>query len=200
VGATTRANPSGRAVSMVVSALSRFATALVAAATTSRLMIRPPGPLPRSEARSTPSSSAMRRATGLTRSLRWGSGVGVGAGAGSGVGAAACSEGADAEAALVGAAAGVPFATVAVSSPFSAISAIGVPTFTCCPASTRIFATVPSSKHCISIVALSVSMSASTSPERTASPSFTFHLMTVPASMVSERRGIVREIDMGSGS
>ena len=53
----------------------------------------------------------------------------------------------------------------------------------------------PSSKHCISIVALSVSMSATTDPDFTESPSLTFHLMTVPASIVSDRRGMV--ISMG---
>ena len=40
-------------------------------------------------------------------------------------------------------------------------------------------------------------MSAITSPERTLSPSLTFHLMTVPASMVSESLGMVSVMGMG---
>jgi hypothetical protein len=71
------------------------------------------------------------------------------------------------------------------------------PTFTCLPSGQTSRAISPSSNTACSIVALSVSMSASTDPERTGSPSLTFHLMTVPASIVSERRGMVSSIGMG---
>ena len=55
----------------------------------------------------------------------------------------------------------------------------------------------PSSNTGISIVALSVSMSATTWPLVTSSPSFTFQRTMVPASMVSESRGMVTEMGMG---
>jgi hypothetical protein len=54
----------------------------------------------------------------------------------------------------------------------------------------RILATVPSSIASNSIVALSVSISASTVPEVTVSPSFTSHLASVPSSMVGDKAGI----------
>ena len=56
----------------------------------------------------------------------------------------------------------------------------------------------PSSNTGISIVALSVSMSATTWPLVTSSPSFTFQRTMVPASMVSESRGMVTEMGIGS--
>src|SRR5687768_5304495 len=46
------------------------------------------------------------------------------------------------------------------------------------------------------MVALSVSTSAITSPAETLSPSLTFHLMMVPASIVSESRGMVMGMGM----
>src|SRR5205823_1636045 len=81
--------------------------------------------------------------------------------------------------------------------PSVASTAITEPTGVDWPSGTAIFATVPSSYAVISIVALSVSTSAITSPEATLSPSLTFHLMMVPASIVSERRGMVMEMGMG---
>src|SRR6202043_3296730 len=63
--------------------------------------------------------------------------------------------------------------TSATSSPFSAITAIGVLTATwSVPSGITIFASTPSSTASTSIVALSVSISASTSPARTGSPTF----------------------------
>jgi hypothetical protein len=59
------------------------------------------------------------------------------------------------------------------------------------PAGTTIFATVPSSMASTSIVALSVSISARTSPDFTASPSLTSHFERLPSSIVGERAGIV---------
>jgi hypothetical protein len=55
----------------------------------------------------------------------------------------------------------------------------------------------PSSTASNSIVALSVSISASRSPDCTVSPSFTSHLASVPSSMVGESAGILISIDIG---
>jgi hypothetical protein len=49
--------------------------------------------------------------------------------------------------------------------------------------------TVPSSIDSKSIVALSVSISASTVPDETVSPSLTSHLASVPSSIVGESAG-----------
>ena len=58
------------------------------------------------------------------------------------------------------------------------------------PAAIRILPIVPSSTASNSIVALSVSISASRSPDDTVSPSLTSHLASVPSSMVGESAGI----------
>src|ERR1700682_2734581 len=77
------------------------------------------------------------------------------------------------------------------SSPSERISAIGVLTATSAvPAGTRILPSVPSSTASTSIVALSVSISAMTSPALTASPSFLTHLARLPFSIVGESAGI----------
>ena len=77
------------------------------------------------------------------------------------------------------------------SSPSPASTAITWLTGTSCvPSGTTIFASVPSSTASTSIVALSVSISASTSPGATLSPSFLIHLARLPFSMVGERAGI----------
>jgi hypothetical protein len=69
--------------------------------------------------------------------------------------------------------------------------AMGVFTFTpSVPAGTRILPIMPSSTASNSIVALSVSISAITSPEETVSPSFTSHFAIVPSSMVGESAGM----------
>ena len=65
------------------------------------------------------------------------------------------------------------------------------------PAGTRISVIVPSSNASISIVALSVSISASTSPISTLSPTCLCHLITVPSVMVSESLGISILMAMG---
>ena len=49
---------------------------------------------------------------------------------------------------------------------------------------------IPSSTASNSMVALSVSISASTSPEETGSPSFFSHLASVPSVIVGDRAGI----------
>src|SRR5207245_11426672 len=58
------------------------------------------------------------------------------------------------------------------------------------PSGTRIFASVPSSTASTSIVALSVSISAITSPDLTLSPSFLSHLARLPFSIVGDSAGI----------
>src|SRR5688572_16731191 len=71
------------------------------------------------------------------------------------------------------------------------MTAIGVLTFTfSVPAGTRIFASRPSSTASTSIVALSVSISAMTSPALISWPSLTSHLASVPSSMVGDSAGI----------
>src|SRR4051812_36802453 len=66
----------------------------------------------------------------------------------------------------------------------------------CVPSGTRIFAIVPSSTASTSIVALSVSISAITSPDWTLSPSFLSHLERLPFSMVGDSAGIRMLIGM----
>src|SRR6201991_2509150 len=75
--------------------------------------------------------------------------------------------------------------------------AIGVFTATSAVASgTRILPSVPSSTASTSIVALSVSISAITSPGFTFSPSFFSHLARLPFSIVGESAGIRMLIGM----
>ena len=76
-------------------------------------------------------------------------------------------------------------------SPSPKITAIGAFTNTSSvPSATMILPSVPSSMASISIVALSVSISASTSPDFTLSPSFFSHLASLPFSIVGERAGM----------
>ena len=77
------------------------------------------------------------------------------------------------------------------SSPSSARTAITDLTGTSCvPSGTTILASVPSSIASYSIVALSVSISAITSPGLTLSPSFLSHLLSVPLSIVGDSAGM----------
>ena len=106
--------------------------------------------------------------------------------------------GAGAAAAGVAAGAGAAFgADVApapaafTSSPSPAKTAmISLTGTSCVPSGTRIFAIVPSSTASTSIVALSVSISAITSPDLTLSPSFLSHLARFPFSIVGDSAGI----------
>ena len=69
--------------------------------------------------------------------------------------------------------------------------AIGVLTATSAvPSGIRILPSVPSSVASTSIVALSVSISAMTSPDLIASPSFFSHFERLPFSMVGDSAGI----------
>src|SRR6185503_21187447 len=90
-----------------------------------------------------------------------------------------------------GFAAGVPLIAL-VSSPSSSNTAITWLTGTSCvPSATTILPIVPSSTASTSIVALSVSISAITSPALTLSPSFFSHLDSLPSSIVGESAGMV---------
>src|SRR6266542_4209143 len=81
-----------------------------------------------------------------------------------------------------------PSVNAEASSPSPRIMAIGVLTATSLvPSGTKILPRVPSST---SMVALSVSISAITSPDLTESPSFLCHLARLPFSMVGESAGI----------
>ena len=64
------------------------------------------------------------------------------------------------------------------------------------PSPTTILPILPSSTASTSMVALSVSISAMTSPELTSSPSLTCHLARVPSVMVGESAGIRTLIGM----
>ena len=82
----------------------------------------------------------------------------------------------------------------------SPITAIGVLTFTfSVPAGTRIAVSGPSSTASTSMVALSVSISAMTSPDFTLSPTFLSHLASLPSSMVGDSAGM-RIFGMDQGS
>src|SRR6516162_8056184 len=77
--------------------------------------------------------------------------------------------------------------------------AIGVLTATSLvPSGTRIFPSVPLSIASTSMVALSVSISAMTSPGFTGSPSRLSHLARLPFSIVGESAGIKTWVDIGA--
>src|SRR4249920_3324479 len=87
----------------------------------------------------------------------------------------------------------------AASSPSERIIAIGVLTATSLvPSGTRILPSVPSSTASTSMVALSVSISAMTSPDLTLSPPFFSHLAILPFSMVGDSAGINTGRGMGA--
>ncbi len=137
------------------------------------LMIRPPGPVPRTWRRSIPRSAAMRRASGdaLTRPSPFCSPP---CSAGCGVDSACCVSARDSAVARA-TACGPPSSAGACCAPAGGalasagaqqapIRAIGVPIGTSCPSGTRIFCSMPLSNASSSIVALSVSISAMISP------------------------------------
>lgn len=80
-----------------------------------------------------------------------------------------------------------------MSSPSSARTAIRVPTLTfLLPSGAKILAMIPSSCASTSMVALSVSISRSTSPVEKESPSFTFQDEMLPSVIVGDIAGIVK--------
>mmetsp|Transcript_5274 Transcript_5274/g.8790 ORF Transcript_5274/g.8790 Transcript_5274/m.8790 type:complete len:204 (-) Transcript_5274:230-841(-) len=94
-------------------------------------------------------------------------------------------------AALSGALPASKFLNAATSPSSSTVTMIGTPTATSPdPAGTKCFANTPSSCASKSMLALSVSMTAMESPAAKDSPSLTFHLEMVPASIVGERAGM----------
>ena len=183
------------------------------APSTSAFVTRPCGPEPETAERSIPASLASRRASGEanTRSpLSWpfeadlasdlGSGLDSVFGAPSDFGASALASDLGASA-LAGSA-----SAFALPASFSALSSspspsrIAISSLTgtsAVPSATRILATLPSSTASTSMVALSVSISAMTSPDLTSSPSFTSHLARLPFSMVGERAGIRMLVGIG---
>src|ERR1700746_3003470 len=78
-----------------------------------------------------------------------------------------------------------------MSSSGSPTMAIVWPNGALSPSLIRIFRNTPADRACISIVALSVSISASGSPIETLSPSFFNQRETWPSSMVGERFGMM---------
>src|SRR5512146_996614 len=84
-------------------------------------------------------------------------------------------------------------------SPSPSSTAMGVFTFTpSLPSGTRILPMRPSSTASNSMVALSVSISARTSPDLTVSPSFTSQRASLPSSMVGDQAGIRMFVATGS--
>ena len=180
--------------------------------------MRPPGPVPVTLRRSMPRSVASLRASGEASTLAplAGAGAGFAAGAGRGAGAGAALAGAGAGAAAgtgagFAAGAGAAFGASAfaaglappvralasassavVSSPALPMIAMGVPTGMEAPSAMRRLSRTPSSKASKSIVALSVSTSASTSPGDIFSPSFFRHFRRTPIFIVSDSCGISR--------
>ena len=165
------------------------------AASTSDLTTRPCGPEPLMLFRSRPAADARRRASGEAKTREPSAATGAAgagaAGAGAAAGAAAAGFGASTAlgASTFGAGAGL--------SPSPASFAISALTLTfSVPAGTRMASTTPSSTASTSMVALSVSISAITSPALTVSPTLTCHLARVPSSMVGDRAGIRMSIDI----
>mmetsp|Transcript_26589 Transcript_26589/g.45252 ORF Transcript_26589/g.45252 Transcript_26589/m.45252 type:complete len:219 (+) Transcript_26589:26-682(+) len=148
-----------------------------------------------------PNDTAPCAGVGAAAATAGSAATGVGA-AGAGVGAAAATTGSGAftsstgatEASVAEVSGALPATkslNAATSSSSSTVTIIGTPTVTSpAPASTIIFPTTPSSCASKSIVALSVSITARESPATNDSPSATFHLDIVPASMVGDRAGI----------
>src|SRR5690349_1790200 len=152
--------------------------------------MRPPGPDPVTDDKSTPCSRAMLRASGDVSSGAAVDADGTSGGPASGltggwpdVGVTSAAGGGD----TVVAAGGV----VGWTSAAVPITAIGVPMGTVVPSGTSTWASTPDSYASSSMTALSVSISARTSPLPTGSPSCLTHRLRMPSSMVSDRRGMI---------
>src|SRR5437660_2211866 len=165
--------------------------------------MRPSGPLPSREARSTPISSARRRARGEALTSRPSCRPSAvanssppagmcpaepdGGAAAEGLGGAGARS--SATVGEVSGSLGFAFGSGTGSGRASAMRAMGGPILAGTPWSTRICRT-PSASASRSNVALSDSTSARTSPVFTSSPLFFFHSTMVPSSIVSESFGI----------
>ena len=157
---------------------------------------RPLGPVPAIRSIATPAASAIARALGLANTREplgaargpprrggWRGGRGGGGGGRRGRRRRGAAD-----------APGVKSANSAQSFSSSTMIATSSPTLTSvAPAGTRILATCPSSIDSSAIVALSVSMSAMTSPALTLSPASTFHSDDVT---LGHRRGERRHRDL----
>jgi hypothetical protein len=177
------------------------------AASMSRLIIRPPGPDPRTESSATPFSSAMRRASGeaLTRppSPAGASIVSVATGCAEGIGASISVDASTAAASLWVAAA-MPAATFSLPASNSEISSSSaattpkiVPVGTVEFSATRITRSTPEPIDSTSMVALSVSTSTTTSPDSTGSPSLLTQLRTRPSSIVGDSFDMTIRVAIG---
>ncbi len=166
------------------------------ARSTSTLMMRPWGPLPVSAARSRPAWAAIRLASGLAmiRSLSTPFAALAGFSAGAGAGAAVAGASTVAGGAAGGGGAAAPAlkpSRAEESSPSSSSRPITALTGTfSAPSATTILPKVPSSTASTSMVALSVSISAITSPAEIFSPSFLSQRARLPSVMVGDRAGI----------
>ena len=165
-------------IAAAVGAAAETAAGAALAPSTSALTMRPRGPEPDIVFRSMPLSAAMRRAKGEANTRLPSLAAGA-AGAAAGVAA-------DAE-------------MSPALSPSSKRTAMTAFTLTpSVPSAIMILLITPSSTASNSIVALSVSISASRSPEDTMSPSLTNHLVSVPSSMVGESAGMRISIGMSA--
>ena len=173
-------------------------SSVLAAASMSRRMTRPPGPVPWSAARSSPRSVASRRASGEERARPppfSDAGAAEAAGGAGATGALGATGAADLAAAggatAAAAAAGAFFSNASMFSSAAAITASRSPTGRVSPSAARRARSTPSPRAVSSITALSVSTSARRSPFATVSPSFFNHLTRRPSSIVGESASIV---------
>ena len=151
-----------------------------AAPRTSSSVIRPPGPLPETEPRSTPSSAATRRTRGVARTF-----------AAAGRGAATS---------LRGASSARGCSTRSGAAPSPPITTSTVPTGTTSPSATRIRETVPAAGEGISTVVLSVWISTSGSSSATSCPSDTSHRAISPSVSPSPRSGSLNSYAISADS
>src|SRR6266851_1822458 len=163
------------------------------ARSTSRLTTRPPGPEPCTSFRSTPASFAIRFASGdaFTR---------VAAGGVTGVDCAGDGAGAAARGDMVGVGAGLSSRAPSTFSPGFPIHATTFPTGTVLPSGTTTLISWPSARATSSMMALSVSTSASVSPDFTASPSCFVHFTSRPSSIVGESASMWTLVAIGAYS
>ena len=181
--------------------------------------MRPPGPVPERPERSIPFASAIFRARGeaLMRSDSAGaagtvsaggttSGPGADTGAGATAGTGSVGSGSGRRASIAtgrnpprgsGFGSSAAGSTGAACSPSSSRTARVAPISALPPSSIKISERIPSSKASIAMVALSVSISAISSPISTWSPTFLSQRTTVPSVMVSESLGISMCVAIG---
>src|SRR5712691_8637948 len=178
------------------------------------LLMRPPAPVPGTEARSMPYSLAMRRTSGelwmRSPAGRDGADPGPEAAAGAGAeGFAACGGGGTvagfaagagaaglAGSAAFGAGAGAGAAALAAPSPAASITPTTVWIGTVLPSPTLISFSTPAEGEGISASTLSVEISNSGSSRSTLSPGFLSHLVMVPSKMLSPIWGITMSTAM----